>query len=249
MKILKRSLLLLLASWLLLFVNAISWDNSPGEVLTDWPYYILPFIVVLAGLLLGWFGVMIIQYSKWIRSFYLFGLNASGITLIVLLLWTHVEHWKKEIYATIHPSARFTFEESESGLKGRLLAMGFDTMCRQFANPWRVHLMATEDSIRIAPAPLTDTSWTVYYSYKLDPDTATIRFSKVDAGSNHIHLLASNQLPDSDSTYRLLVRESIERRRRYIAEILAAFKDKPDTTHEDSVLRQGLEKLAADTAP
>jgi hypothetical protein len=143
MKILRRCLLILLATWLLMFANHLSWQYPPLDYFKNWLFYIFPFFVVAVGLIQGWFGVMIIQHSRWIKSFYLFGLNTAGLALIILLLWAHARIWARALYSITHPTARYTFY-NHWGLTTHNTARGFDRISAAFPEPRQVHYLGCE---------------------------------------------------------------------------------------------------------
>lgn len=134
MKIVKRCLLVYLTTFLALFVSHLLWNNPAKEYLTDWPFYVLPLLVIVAGLILGWFGFMIIQHLRWVKSFYLLGLNLCGIADLVFVLIVHGQSLYRAWYLTSHPSARYNFDD-HGGLKGSDMANGSTSFTRLFPIP------------------------------------------------------------------------------------------------------------------
>lgn len=243
MKIFKRSLLILGLTWLLLFVNNASWLRSPIDFVEFWPFYVVPFVIVLAGLILGWFGTMIIQYSRWIRSFYLAGLNASLILLAVVLLSFHISAWWQYWYAYAHPSSRYSFYNYWN-LKSESVAAGFDKFYRTLPHPHLVRYLGCVQNSRAIPDQLgSDTCYTVYYCYHLYPDPHTIFFAKVDIRDNQFSVLATNRPATSDSTCSRLMREEIDETNQSINTLISVLAAKKDTTAVDSMVMNGLRHM------
>lgn len=248
MNILRRSLLILFTTWLLMFAGYISWNNPPWGFFKTRQFYIFPFAFVGAGLILGWLGVMIIQHSKWIRSFYLLGLNASAIVLAVLILWMHAQVWARAWYAVTHPSARYTFY-NHWGITGHTIARGFDRLCAAFPKPRQVHYLGCEITGRPVETSASDSIWTVYYCYRLYPDSTTMRFSRVEITRGAVQLMASNQLPAADSTFRRLIKEDLADKKEKIRTMIEIFSGRQEITGQDSLLRVMLHKDLQDTLP
>src|SRR5580698_6126915 len=94
MKIVKRALILYVAAVIALMAQIYSQNDPQAGSWHNIALYLMPAAVLLIGLVLGWFGFMIIQHSKWIQSFYLFGLNISFILFLATLGVARFQVWQ-----------------------------------------------------------------------------------------------------------------------------------------------------------
>jgi hypothetical protein len=251
MKIAKRSLLVYLTVFLALFVNILLWKNPAKEYLTDWMSYVFPLFVIAAGLLLGWFGLMIIQQLRWVRSFYLLGLNFCGIVVLVFILFVHGQSIYRGWYVTSHPAARYHFDD-HGELKGSDLTRGLEELYAYFPDPHQFHYRGFLFTCRPAAGPGYDTTWTVYYIYQLYPDTSTTRHALVEINRGRIHILSGNQPPGYDSTYRRLVQEYNKDRKNKIAmliETMNSVRHDPRMDSDNAAARQIIQNALRDTIP
>jgi ethanolamine transporter EutH len=95
MKIIKRAAILYVAILIAFAVNVYLWGNSISLLFSDLLSYLIPLGILAIGLVLGWFGKMIIQYSRWISSFYIFGLNLSFVLLLAVFGFYHFRAWHR----------------------------------------------------------------------------------------------------------------------------------------------------------
>jgi hypothetical protein len=204
MKIVKRALILYAAAVIALMAHLYSYDPLPGT----WhniALYPIPAAFLLIGLVLGWFGFMIIQHSKWIRSFYLFGLNISFILFLATLGVVRFHIWQNNRrYGYDYQAQEMLEDADERG--SRYIADGFEKLLRAFPNPRDLHLIECQSTFRdTAVGTEKDSVITIYYTHFSGRDSNAIRFSSVELWKAHpqepIKILAFNQLPASDTVY------------------------------------------------
>jgi len=248
MTILKRALLLALVAYLVIFLDRLTWYFSAREYFRTWQFYLDPFIVVAAGLILGWLCAMIIQHSRWIKSFYLLGLNTAGIVLITIVLYTDVPPWLKSWYKATHASGKYTFRDFE-GLQGSDIARGFDKFYQSMPGNTRIDFLGYLYTRQAAPGVANDTAWILYYCYSVYPDSSTARISKVEFHEGRIRVLANNQPALADSTYCRLAREYNEDKIKKITIIMGIPSLDKDSGLDSTLLRQLVEKQLRDTFP
>lgn len=231
MKIAKRCLIVYMITFFALLLSSGLWNNSAREYLTAWIFYIFPLFVVAAGLVLGWLGLMIIQHSRWIKSFYLSGLNLCAIAIIVIFPGQSLYRaW----YLTSHPGARYNFDD-HGGLKGSDLANGFDKLYASFPHPRQFHFRGYLFTDQPPAGPGYDTTWIIYYIYQLYPDTISTRFAKVELNRGRIQILSRDHLRGFDSTYDRLVQEYNNDKREKITMLTEALQSVQRAPQKDTV--------------
>jgi hypothetical protein len=248
MKIAKRCAIVYLTTFLAVLVSQLFQNTTVKACLSKWVLYVFPIVVIAFGLILGWFGLMIIQYSKWIKSFYLAGLNLAMIAVIVLFPGQSFYH---ACYLAVHPGARHHFEDHGS-LTGDDLSRALDKLYASFAHPRRLHYRGYLFTDRPPAGPGFDTTWIVYFMYQLDPDTTTTRFAKVELNKDRIRILSKDRYRGSDSTYDRLAREFNEDRKQRITETIEAFKSIQKTGSKNSLdprVTQTIRDAYLDTIP
>jgi len=248
MVILKRSLFLTLTAYLVIFLDRLTWYISAREYFSTWQFYVAPFAVVAAGLILGWLYTMIIQHSKRIRSFYLLGLNTAGIALIILVSYMDMQPWLEGWYRATHPSGHHTFHDFD-GLRGHDIARGFDKFYQSMPDNRRINLLGYLFTNRAVPGLANDTTWILYYCYHLYPDSSTARISKVELHEGRVRVLANNQLALADSTYCRLAREYNEDKAYKIRMLIELTPSVKDLRQDSILIRQSVEKQRRDTFP
>jgi hypothetical protein len=201
MNIARRALILYVAGILALAVYFLLFRNPMTALFKEAFFYLLPLTILLIGLVIGWFGTMIIQYSKWIRSFYIFGLNLSFILFLALLGYIHIQNWLKDRRYGYDSTGRDMLQDNDKAGK-RYVANGFEKLQGTFSDPHQVHLIevfATHRDTTIRSEK--DTIRTVYYLYFLRKDSATIYFAKVELNKEDATVIAADQLPASDTPF------------------------------------------------
>src|SRR5450631_2815519 len=123
----RRALILYIAGIIVLMVHVFLFRNSPIGLFKEIGFYLIPVGVLLIGLVIGWFGSMIIQYSKWIGSFYIFGLNLSFLLFVAGLGFFHVQVWLKDRRYGYDPGGREMLERDDEEGK-HYVADGFEKL-------------------------------------------------------------------------------------------------------------------------
>ena len=224
MKIAKRALILYIAGIIALAGHLLLLSSSPTNLFTEVIFYLVPAAVLLVGLVLGWFGFMIIQYSKWVRSFYLLGLNLSFTLFLTALGYFQIQDTMKVRRYGYDPSTQFMLKRADENGR-RYVADGFEKLQRSFPDPRQVHLLrdlATYRDTTIGSEK--NTVPTLYYTYFLGKDSGFIHFSKVEIKEEHAEIISFNQLPASDTTYLRLDKEFHEWREKKADSIISLLK-------------------------
>ncbi len=224
MKIARRALILYIAGMIALAGHLLLLSSHPTNLFTDIIFYLAPAAVLPVGLVLGWFGFMIIQYSKWIRSFYLLGLNISFILFLITLGFFQIQATLKDRRYGYDLSSRYMLELADENGR-RYIVNGFEKLQRSFPDPRQVHLLgylATHRDTTIGSGK--DTIRTLYYTYFLGKDSVAIHFSKVEMKEEHAKIISFNQLPASDTAYLRLDKEFHERRKKKLDSIISLLK-------------------------
>jgi hypothetical protein len=224
MKIAKRVLILYVAGFIAMAVHFYLFGEEPDLVPKDLAFFLFPAIVLLMGLLLGWFGFMIIQHSKWIRSFYLAGLNFSFVLLLGFLMYTHFVHW--------HHAKRYGYDregisllEDGEGDGHKEIVDGFQQLQRSFSNLHQVHLRGWLADDRLSDDQgEKDTIRTIFYDYFLGKNKSELRISRLELRKKQFKIVAFNQLPASDTLYLRLRKEYLDWRATRIDTLLSILK-------------------------
>ncbi len=213
MKIARRALTLYIAGMLVLTGQVFLWRDPPTYLFAAIPFYFLPAALLLLGLLVGWLGHMIVQHSKWIRSFYLFGLNLGFTVLLAILAVVHFQAWQEDRrYGYDILGSAMLRRADEDG--SRYVATGFEKLQRSFADPRQVHLLGYRSTFRIPnPQFVKDSIITIYYNYYFGNDSIAVRFSRLELRGKHFEIMAFNQLPATDTTLLRLNKNYYERRK------------------------------------
>ena len=248
MTIFKRSLFLALTTYLVVFIDRLTWYFSARQYFRTWQFYVVPFALVAAGLILGWLSAMIIQHSKWIKSFYLLGLNTTGIALVILVLYRDVQPWFEGWYKATHPSGKYAFSDFE-GLRGSDIARGFDKFYESMPGNPRIDFLGYLFTNQAVPGKANDTTWTLYYCYRFYPDSSTARISKVELHKGRVRVLAYNQPALADSAYCRLAQEYNEDKIKKIIMMMDITSLSKDLSRDSILIRQSAEKQLRDTFP
>jgi hypothetical protein len=225
MKIAKRALTLYIVQ-ILIMVALIFLNWKPQTyLLADYLFYLVPAAVLILGLLIGWFGYMIVQHSKWIRSFYLFGLNLSFVLFLAALVFFRFRTWQEHNRYGYDPTARSMLETDEE--EGRpYAASGFEKLQRSFSHPQKVHLRKYWSTLRPPAHPFEkDSVMAIYYTYYFDSDSSTSRFSKIELKEDRFEVVAFNQLTASDTTYQRLNKDFDKRFRLVMDSVVSMMKN------------------------
>jgi len=224
MKIAKRALILYVAGLIAMAIHFYLF----GEVLDLFPkdlvFFLFPALMLLIGLVLGWFGVMIIQHAKWIRSFYLAGLNLSFILLLGILCYTHYIHWQHARRYGYDREGISLLEDME-GDGNREIVDGFQHLQRSFSNLHQVHLRGWLANDRLSDDHgEKDTIRTIFYNYFLGKDKSELRISRLELRKSQFKTISFNQLPGSDTLYLRLRKEYLDWRTKRIDTVLSILK-------------------------
>jgi hypothetical protein len=228
MTIARRALILYIAGIIVLVAHVFLFRNPPTGLFKEVFFYLLPVGVLLVGLVIGWFAFMIIQHAKWIRSFYIFGLNLSFTLFVATLGFFHIQAWLKDRRYGYDPAGREMLENDDENGK-RYVADGFEKLQRSFTNPRQVHLLEYLVTYRDTTIGFEkDSTRTVYYTYYLGKDSAAVHFSKVEWRKQQTRIIAFDQLPASDTAYLRLDREFCEWRVKRLDSVLSLLKTTTD---------------------
>jgi len=205
MKIVKRALILYVVAVTALVAYIYSLSDPPTELLTGAFIYLIPAVVLLIGFVLGWFGFMIIQHSKWVRSFYLCGMNVCLILFLAALGVLRCHVWQNNRRYGYDPGAQEILENADER-GSRYVADGFEKLLRAFPDPLDLHLIEYQSTFRDTTIEAEkDSILTIYYTHFSGRDSNAIRFSSVELWKAHpkepIKIIAFNQLPASDTVY------------------------------------------------
>jgi hypothetical protein len=205
MKIAKRAIIFYVAGVLAMVVYIYSLNDPPTELLAGPFIYLIPAVALLIGLVIGWFGLMIIQHSKWIRSFYLCGLNVCFILFLAALGVLRCHVWENNRRYGYDPASQEILENADER-GSRYVADGFEKLLRAFPDPRDLHLIEFQSTFRdTTVGSEKDSVLTIYYTHFSGRDSNAIRFSAVELWKEHtkkpIKILALNQLPASDTVY------------------------------------------------
>ena len=224
MNIARRALILYIAAIIVLVAHVFLLRDSPTGLFKEVGFYLIPAGVLLIGLVIGWFGFMIVQYSKWIRSFYIFGLNLSFSLLVATLGFFHVQAWLNDRRYGYDRDGRDMLERSDENGK-KYVADGFEKLQRSFSDPRQVHLKGYLTTHRDTTIGLEkDTTRTIYYTYFWGEDSAAVHFSKVDLRKDKVTIVSFDQLPASDTVYQRLDKEFHEWRRKQVDSFIILLK-------------------------
>jgi len=208
MKLAKRVGVLYVLALIALVAHIYLLTDPPTELFTTVWFYLAPAGVLLVGLVIGWFGYMIIQHVKWIRSFYLFGLNLSFALFLMGLSYIHLDNWREAQRYGYDVNGRIILEKAEEE-GNKEIVDGFQALLRSFPRISQVHFhgwLAT-DTVPDHLRP-QDTIKVIYYIYHLGSDTNR-RISKLLWDKKQFQLVAINQLPASDTLFGRLRNEYI----------------------------------------
>ncbi len=224
MKIVKRALFYFILEISILLLQAYSVGITLSRAISDRIYYLLPVFVILIGLILGLFSYLFIQYSKRIKSFYLFGLNVSFILFALFLCFFRFQTWRE--------NKRYGYNyESKSMLKttdaegSRYIATGFDLLQSNIASPRNLELKSYLTRSRDT---LTengrDTLHIIYFAYYFRGDK-TKYFSKVSVLDNKPEISIFNGIADTIAEYDALSNQMNAKMKRTIDSL------KPELDH------------------
>jgi hypothetical protein len=223
MQIAKRVLILYFLGILAIYLHLLLQGQLPTHVSDALLFNFIPVVVLIAGLVIGWFGAMIIQYSKWVNSFYLFGLNLSFAIFLIALGYFQIRERREDRRYGYNRSARTMLElADENGYQ--YVADGFEKLQGQFKDPRQLHLIEYRTNFRdTVVGSENDFIKTVYYTYFLGKNYASKRFGKVEIWKTRVTLLSIDQLPNSDTCYQRL-NESFELKKRMVDSLISTLK-------------------------
>jgi len=200
MRIFRRAIFYFILVLAVMLLQAYSMGVGPIEALTGGYFYIIPTGVILAGLLLGLFSYLFIQYSKRIKSFFLFGLNMGFLLFILLLVFLWIQNWRAHRrYGYGSPGWSILKDADERGF--RYVATGFECLQSKVTSPRNLHLKSyvtrkRDTLIGNAKCTIHD----IFYTYSFKGDK-TRYFSKVSVLNDKPVLSILNALTDTSREY------------------------------------------------
>ncbi len=223
MQIAKRVLVLYFLGILAIYLHLLLQGQWPIHVSDALFFNFIPVAVLIAGLLIGWFGAMIIQYSKRVKSFYLFGLNLSFAIFLIVLGYFQIQAIREDRRYGYDRSARTMLEfADENGYQ--YVADGFEKLQGQFKEPKLLHLIEYRTNFRdTTVSQENDSIKTVYYTYFLGKNYSSKRFGKVEIWKTRVTLLSIDQLPNSDTCYQRL-NEIFELKKKMVDSLISTLK-------------------------
>lgn len=228
MRIVKHASILYFAGLIILW--AFIYVNANTQPLDNLFFYLIPAAVLLIGLLLGWFGYMIIQYVRWIRSFYIFGMNVSFATGLLVLVAIRYQGWKDHQRYGYHSNGRSMLESADEN-GWRFIATGFEQLQTKFSNPGQVYLheyMTAERDTMIGAQK--DTVESVYYAYSIGSYKSALLLSKVDVCRDQAAVISFNTILATDTTYLGLKRRFHERMDPIIDSTISSLKRQQESS-------------------
>lgn len=211
MRIAKRALILYLAGIAILTARIFLLASPPTDLFREPIFYIVPAAILLIGLVLGWFGLMIIQYSKWVRSWYVAGMNLSFMLFLGALVANQVSNWQEQLrYGYNIDSISLVHKADDEGYKE--IVDGFEKFQHWYPHSQYMHCTGWL-STRM-PGDDKDTVEFIYYRYWLEKDSTAKKIAKLQLKNKTFRLIAFDQLPASDTQYVRLYAEYLDWRKK-----------------------------------
>jgi len=238
MKPAKRAGVLYVFGLVALVAHIYLFTDPPTEVFRTVWFYLAPAGVLLMGLVIGWFGYMIIQHVKWIRSFYLFGLNLSFILFLLGLGYIHMSNWRDAQRYGYDVNGRIMLEKAEEE-GNKEIVDGFQVLLQSFPRISQVHFhgwLAT-DTVPDHLRP-KDTIKVIYYVYHLGSDTNRC-ISKIQWDKRQFQLVSINQLPASDTLFGRLSNEYLAWKKERRDSIISLLNTAQKNRHQEHPVSPG----------
>ena len=201
-----------------------------SDVLKDPRIWIFPILATSLSLFLGWFFVMVIQYSKKIRSFYLAGLNVGFSIYFILCVYFYNNSSQFNRRYGFNPESQMLLNVDEDVYESgkSCVGIGFQLLQSKFWYPRSLELRSyyfQERDTSINQRP--DTIRTIYYTYRLEMDPRKW-YSKVSVLGDRATMLVFNRECKGSPEYAEMKKAMMKDRKEEMENLKRFIRELPD---------------------